>query len=93
VGSAAFKQAVERQLNFFEEELRLDLIHLAGIKQTGLYEPALTAKAITRLVFAMGATALDLSEDQYEEFTRQIVVMVRIIISGTQTLAHNPEPK
>jgi AcrR family transcriptional regulator len=93
VGSAAFKQAVERQLNFFEEELRLDLIHLAGITQTGLYEPALTAKAITRLVFAMGATALDLSEDQYEEFTRQIVVMVRIIISGTQTLAHSPVPK
>jgi hypothetical protein len=41
----------------------------------------------------MGATALDLSEDQYEEFTRQIVVMVRIIISGTQTLAHSPVPK
>lgn len=87
VGSAAFKQAVERQLNFFEEELRLDLMHLAEIKKTRLYEPALTAKAITRLVFAMGATALDLSEDQYEEFTRQIVVMVRMVISGTQTLA------
>ena len=90
VGSTAFKQAVERQLSFFEEELRLDLIHLAALKQTGLYEPALTAKAITRLVFAMGATALDLSEDQYGEFTRQIVAMVRIIISGTQTLAHSP---
>lgn len=87
VGSAAFKSAVERQLNFFEDELRRDLIHLAEIKQTGLYEPALTAKAITRLVFAMGATALDLSEDQYEEFTHQIVVMVRMLISGTQTLA------
>jgi hypothetical protein len=87
VGSTAFKQAVERQLNFFEDQLRLDLMHLAEIKKTGLYEPALTAKAITRLVFAMGATALDLSEDQYEEFNRQIVAMVRMIISGTQTLA------
>lgn len=90
VGSTAFKHAVERQLNFFEEELRLDLIHLADIKQTGLYEPALTAKAITRLVFAMGATALDLPEEQNAEFTRQIVAMVRIIISGTQAMARSP---
>jgi TetR/AcrR family transcriptional regulator, fatty acid biosynthesis regulator len=89
VGSAAFKQAVERQLQFFEDELRLDLIRLAEVKNTGLYEPALTAKAITRLVFAMGATALDLPPDQYAEFTRQIVVMVRMVISGTQQLAKN----
>jgi AcrR family transcriptional regulator len=87
VGSDAFKQAVERQLNFFEEELRLDLIRLAEIKKTGLYEPALTAKAITRLVFAMGATALDLPEDRHAELTGQIVLMVRMIIVGTQTLA------
>ncbi|MDP2417536.1 MAG: HTH-type transcriptional repressor FabR [Hydrogenophaga sp.] len=87
VGSAAFKQAVERQLNFFEDELRLDLISLASVKKTGLYEPALTAKAITRLVFAMGATALDLPPEQHQEFNRQIVVMVRMVISGTQVLA------
>jgi AcrR family transcriptional regulator len=89
VGSPAFKTAVERQLNFFEDELRLDLLHLAAVKKTGLYEPALTAKAVTRLVFAMGATALDLSEDQYEEFTHQIVVMVRMILTGTQALAQS----
>lgn len=93
VGSTAFKQAVERQLSFFEDQLRLDLIHLAEIKQTGLFEPALTAKAITRLVFAMGATALDLPEDQYEEFNRQIVVMVRMVISGTQALAQSQAPR
>lgn len=87
VGSAAFKQAVERQLNFFEDELRLDLIRLAGVKKTGLHEPALTAKAITRLVFAMGGTALDLPPEQYAEFTRQVVVMVRMVISGTQAMA------
>ena len=87
VGSAAFKQAVERQLRFFEEELRLDLMRLAAMKKTDLYEPALTAKAITRLVFAMGATALDLPPEQYAEFTRQVVVMVRMVLSGTQALA------
>lgn len=87
VGSDAFKHAVERQLNFFEDELRLDLIRLARLKKTGLYEPALTAKAITRLVFSMGATALDLPEDKYPELNEQIVLMVRMIIVGTQTLA------
>ena len=87
VGSAAFKHAAERQLSFFEDELRLDLIRLAKMKNSGLHEPALTAKAITRLVFAMGATALNLPEDKHAELTEQIVVMVRMIIAGTQALA------
>lgn len=87
VGSDAFKQAVDRQLNFFEEELRLDLIRLAEANKTGLFEPALTAKAITRLVFAMGATAMDLPADKYTELTEQVVTMVRMIVMGTQTLA------
>jgi AcrR family transcriptional regulator len=89
VGSTAFKHAVERQLNFFEEELKLDLLRLATLKNTKLHEPALTAKAITRLVFAMGATALDLPEDKHAELNVQIVVMVRMIIAGTQTMAAN----
>ncbi|MGC4062062.1 MAG: HTH-type transcriptional repressor FabR [Aquabacterium sp.] len=87
VGSDAFKQAVDRQLNFFEEELRLDLIRLAEANKTGLFEPALTAKAITRLVFAMGATAMDLSQEDYDKLTGQVVLMVRMIVTGTQALA------
>ena len=35
-GSEAFKQAVERQLSFFEDELQADLVRLAGSNQTGL---------------------------------------------------------
>ena len=93
VGSDAFKKAVERQLNFFEDELRLDLMRLARIKKTGLYEPALTAKAITRLVFAMGATALDLPKEKYADLTGQIVLMVRMIITGTQTMALSRKTK
>jgi AcrR family transcriptional regulator len=94
VGSDAFKQAAERQLNFFEDELRLDLIRLAKRKKTGLHEPGLTAKAITRLVFAMGTTALDLPKDKQAELNGQIVTMVRMIIAGTQAMAvtKNSEP-
>ncbi len=90
VGSQAFKQAVERQLSYFEEELRLDLIRLAELGQTGLYEPALTAKAITRLVFAMGATAMNLPEEDLPSLAEQLVAMVRMILVGTQSLAANP---
>lgn len=86
VGSDAFKQAVDRQLNFFEEELRLDLIRLAEANHTGLYEPALTAKAITRLVFAMGAAAMDQPSEQQAELTAQLEKMVRMIVTGTQVL-------
>jgi AcrR family transcriptional regulator len=87
VGSDAFKHAVDRQLNFFEDELRLDLIRFAKANNTGLYEPALTAKAITRLVFAIGATAMDMPHDKLPELTEQLVIMVRMIVTGTQTLA------
>jgi len=87
VGSDAFKQAVDRQLSYFEDELRRDLIRLAQANGTGLYEPALTAKAITRLVFTMGATAMDLPAEQHTHFTEQVVLMVRMIVAGTQTMA------
>lgn len=90
VGSSAFKQAVDAQLNYFEEELRLDLIRLAELNHTGLYEPALTAKAITRLVFAMGATAINLPDEQLPALAEQLVAMVRMILVGTQSLAANP---
>jgi len=87
VGSDAFKQAVERQLTFFEEELTLDLVRLARAERTGLYEPALTARAITRLVFAIAATAMDQPADQQAQLTDQLIQMVRMIVAGTQTLA------
>ncbi|MET5021356.1 hypothetical protein AAHH78_41955, partial [Burkholderia pseudomallei] len=59
--------------------------------RTGLHEPALTAKAITRLVFAMGATAMDLSPARQREVTEQMVIMVRMIVEGTQAMAASAE--
>jgi AcrR family transcriptional regulator len=87
VGSDAFKLAVERQLIFFEDEMQRDLRRLAKHKKTRLLEPALTAKAITRLVFAMGANALDMPKEKRTELSKQIVLMVRMILAGTQALA------
>ncbi|MDL5366824.1 HTH-type transcriptional repressor FabR [Xanthomonas sp. NCPPB 2654] len=87
VGSDAFKRAVDRELNYFEEELRVDLIRLAALDGTPLHEPALVSKAITRLVFAMGATAMDLPPEKDPELVRQISAMLRMIILGSRTIA------
>ena len=87
VGSDAFKHAVDRELNYFEEELRVDLIRLAAIDNAPLHEPALVSKAITRLVFAMGATAMDLPPEKDPELIRQISAMLRMIILGSRTIA------
>jgi hypothetical protein len=87
VGSDAFKQAVDRELTFFEEELRHDLVRLAALEGAELHEPALVSKAITRLVFAMGATAMDLPPERDPELLDQISTMVTMIISGSRAIA------
>lgn len=86
VGSDAFKQAVDRELDFFEEELRIDLIRVAAADGATLHEPALAAKAITRLVFAMGATAMDLPPERDPELIEQLSQMVRMIITGARAM-------
>jgi AcrR family transcriptional regulator len=87
VGSDAFKQAVDRELTFFEEELRADLVRLSAADKVTLHEPALVAKAITRLVFAMGATAMDLPPERDPELIGQLTQMVRMILAGSRTVA------
>ena len=87
VGSDAFKRAVDRELSFFEEELRVDLIRLAAMDQVELYEPALVARSITRLVFAMGATAMDMPREKDPELIEQMSAMVRMILAGSRAMA------
>ena len=87
VGSDAFKQAVDRELNFFEEELGIDLVRLAERDNATLHQPALLSKAITRLVFAVGATAMALPPEKDAELIDQLSDMVRMIITGSRTIA------
>ncbi len=89
VGSPAFKAAVDRQLRFFEDELRQDLVRIAEASQRGLHDPATTAKAITRLVFAMGSTVMAPPAERDAEVTRQVITMVRMILLGAQGLSTN----
>lgn len=87
VGSRAFKQAVERQLEFFERELQLDLVRLASENGTRMHDPELAARAITRLVFTMAAGAVDLAPEKHAQLTEQISTMVLMVVVGAQTLA------
>ncbi|WP_305805528.1 HTH-type transcriptional repressor FabR [Stenotrophomonas sp. YIM B06876] len=89
-GSDAFKRAVDRELNYFEDELCVDLVRLAAADGARLYEPALASKAITRLVFAMGATAVDQPPEKDPELIAQLTKMLRMIITGARTIAGSP---
>ena len=91
VGSDAFKQAVDRELSFFEDELRADLIRQSARQGVALREPALAAKAITRLAFAMGATAMDLPADRDAELIDQLTKMVQMILVGARAGADSGE--
>lgn len=86
VGSTAFKQAVEQQLIFFETELQADLIGLEQLHGHQLYAPALVAKAITRLVFAMGASAIEQDNAEQHLIVQNTVDMIHMIILGARTL-------
>ena len=84
VGSDAFKAAVDRELSYFEDELCADLVRIAARQGATIRHPALAAKAITRLAFAMGATAMDLPADRDAELIEQLTTMVRMIIVGAR---------
>jgi len=87
VGSPAFKQAVERELHFFEEELCTDLIRVGLAKNKPLFEPAIVAKGMTRLVFAMGTMALDLPRERHVEITEPTILMLRMMLTGSEKMA------
>lgn len=87
VGSAAFKQAVERQLCFFEDELQQDLVRLGRGNGYTLHEPALAARAITRLVFAMASVAMDLPTTEQQQMMAETITMIRMILEGARVMA------
>ena len=86
-GSDAFKLAVDRQLQFFEDELCTDLVRLSEANGSPLYAPALVAKAITRLVFAMGTVVMDSPREKDPQMINDLAEMVRMIIVGSRAQA------
>ncbi|PTU31595.1 HTH-type transcriptional repressor FabR [Stenotrophobium rhamnosiphilum] len=87
VGSAAFKHAVERQLEFFEKELQIDLVRLATASKTPIHSAELVSRAITRLVFSMATSAVELPATLHPKLIDDTTEMINMIMVGTQTLA------
>ncbi|MBK0062314.1 MULTISPECIES: HTH-type transcriptional repressor FabR [unclassified Acinetobacter] len=85
-GSKSYKEAVERQLIFFQQELQEDLIRLERLNRSKLFHPDLVAKAITQLVFNMGAKVIDLPYEEREEVAEQTMIMIRMILEGARHL-------
>jgi AcrR family transcriptional regulator len=86
-GSDAYKQAVDAQLRFFEDELQEDLVRLADATGIPLHAPALVARAITRLVFAVGASAMDLPPERDPEQIDELTTMVKMIVIGARAMS------
>ncbi|WP_430623048.1 HTH-type transcriptional repressor FabR [Acinetobacter amyesii] len=85
-GSHSYKNAVERQLNYFQQELREDLIILERLNQSKLAHPDIVARGITQLVFNMGAKVIDLPTEQRKEVAEQTMIMIRMILEGARHL-------
>ena len=85
-GSKSYKQAVERQLNYFQQELQDDLIRLERLHNKKLFHPDIAAKAITQLVFNMGANVIDMPAEDRKEIAEQTMIMIRMILEGARHL-------
>lgn len=85
-GSISYKQAVEHQLNFFQQELKEDLITLERLNNSKIAHPDLVSKAITQLVFNMGAKVIDMPTEQRKQMAEQTMIMLRMILEGARHL-------
>ncbi|WP_180053605.1 HTH-type transcriptional repressor FabR [Acinetobacter sp. YH12236] len=85
-GSKSYKQAVERQLNYFQQELQEDLIRLERLNNKKLFHPEIAARAITQLVFNMGANVIDMAPENRKEIAEQTMIMIRMILEGARHL-------
>ena len=85
-GPEPFRLAVDRELTYFEEELRDELERIQQSTQIPTYKPEIVAKAITRLVFTMGAMAADTPAAGRAALTEQTIEMIRMIVLGAQAM-------
>lgn len=85
-GSASYKEAVEKQLNYFQQELQEDLIRLENINNSKMAHPDIVAKAITQLVFNMGAKLINMPNENRKLVAEQTMVMIRMILEGSRNI-------
>ena len=77
--SAAFRQAVQREIQHFIAELAADLQKKSGFTP---YDPSVQADAMVTIVFNAGAEALDLDPPARIELAERIIYQLRMIARG-----------
>ena len=85
-GSHSYKNAVERQLNYFQQELKEDLIVLERLNQSKLAHPDIVAMGITQIVFNMGAKVIDMPVEERKQVAEQTMIMIRMLLEGARHL-------
>jgi hypothetical protein len=73
-------------LNYFQQELQEDLIRLERLNNKKLFHPEIAARAITQLVFNMGANVIDMAPEDRKEIAEQTMIMIRMILEGARHL-------
>lgn len=87
IGSQAYKNTVETQLNFFTQELVDDLNQLEKAEKNQPFQHAeIVAKAITQLVFHMGAKILNSAPEQQQQIAEETIMMIRMLLDGARQL-------
>ncbi|MDX1504858.1 MAG: HTH-type transcriptional repressor FabR [Spongiibacter sp.] len=93
LGSAAFRQAVERELTYFEQELCDELVRRGERDGVQMHKPELVAKAISRLVFSLGASADRLAPEDRAQLIDEATTMVKMIIRGALAIQQSTGKK
>ena len=79
-------KAFARLLASKKQELQDDLIRLERLNNSKLAHPDIAAKAITQLVFNMGAKVIDMPTAARKETAEQTMIMIRMILEGARHL-------
>lgn len=85
-GSKQYQQAVEIQLEYFIQELQEDLNQLEQLeKKQNLPHAHIVARAITQLVFHMGARIINVQNSELEkQISEETILMIRMLLDGSR---------
>jgi TetR/AcrR family transcriptional regulator, fatty acid biosynthesis regulator len=90
--SQALRLATNKEMERFIVDLVEDLTRASEVKQRPIENIPVIAEAMARLVFTMGAQALDADETGHHELTERMIYQVRIIMKGAEASAAGWNP-
>ena len=90
--SPAIRLAINKEIERFIVDLTEDLTLASELKRRPVANVPILAEAMTRLVFSLGAQALDVDEKNHIQLTERMIYQVRIIMKGAEAEAAGWQP-